>query len=220
MAKETPQASGVKDLIARIRDDGVEAGKRKADRIRDEARSEAQRIVAEAQATADETHRKTVAEIESYQKAALEALKMAARDTRLQLEAAVLSAFERHVQRLVTPVTSDGSFVRAMLMVLCGQVAEQYPRDQQLEILVAQMMQGQEEEGGELQQGMHNGVLSISSDMLREGVEIIPSSDVPGGARVRVVGSDVEIDLTEEAISKLLLKHLLPRYRAILDGTE
>lgn len=220
MAKETPQASGVKDLIARIRDDGVEAGKRKADRIRDEARSEAQRIVAEAQAAADETHRKTVADIESYQKAALEALKMAARDTRLQLEAAVLSAFERHVQRLVTPVTSDGSFVRAMLMVLCGQVAEQYPRDQQLEILVAQMMQGQEEEGGELQQGMHNGVLSISSDMLREGVEIIPSSDVPGGARVRVVGSDVEIDLTEEAISKLLLKHLLPRYRAILDGTE
>ena len=220
MTKETPQASGVKDLIARIRDDGVEAGRRKADRIMDEARSEAELIVTEAQAAADEAHRKAVADTESYQKAALEALKMAARDTRLQLEAAVLSAFERHVQRLVTPVTSDGSFVRAMLMVLCGQVAAQYPRDQQLEILVAQMMQGQEEEGGELQQGMHNVVLSISSDMLREGVEIIPSSDVPGGARVRVVGSDVEIDLTEEAISKLLLKHLLPRYRAILDGTE
>jgi len=220
MAKETPQASGVKDLIARIRDDGVEAGRRSADRIMDDARSEALRIVAEAQTVADETHHKAVAEIESYQKAALEALKMAARDTRLQLEAAVLAAFERHVQRLVTPVTSDGSFVRAMLMVLCGQVAEQYPRDQQLEILVAQMMEGQEEEGGELQQRMHNAVLSISSDMLREGVEIIHSSDVSGGARVRVVGSDVEIDLTEEAISKLLLKHLLPRYRAILDGTE
>ena len=201
-------------------DDGVEAGRRKADRIMDEARNEAQRIVTEAQAAADEAHRKAVADTESYQKAALEALKMAARDTRLQLEAAVLSAFERHVQRLVTPVTADGSFIRAMLMVLCGQVAEQYPRDQQLEILVAEMMQGEEKEGGELQQGMHNAVLSISSDMLREGVEIIPSSDVPGGARVRVVGSDVEIDLTEEAISKLLLKHLLPRYRAILDGTE
>ena len=39
MAKETPQASGVKDLIARIRDDGVEAGRRKADRIMDEARN-------------------------------------------------------------------------------------------------------------------------------------------------------------------------------------
>lgn len=220
MAKETPQASGVKDLIARIRDDGVEAGRRRADSIMDEARSEAARIVTEAQAAADEVHREAAAEIESYRKAALEALKMAARDTRLQLEAAVLASFERHVERLVTPVTSDGSFVRAMLMVLCGQVAQEYPRDQQLEILVAQMMLGQEEEGGELQQGMHNAVLAISSDMLREGVEIIPSSDVPGGARVRVVGSDIEIDLTEEAISKLLLKHLLPRYRAILDGTE
>ena len=57
MAKETPQASGVKDLIARIRDDGVEAGRRKADRIMDEARNEAQRIVAKAQTAADEAHR-------------------------------------------------------------------------------------------------------------------------------------------------------------------
>ena len=47
---------------------------------------------------------------------------------------------------------------------------------------------------------------------------IIPSSEVEGGARVRVVGEDLEIDLTNEAISKLLLKHLLPRYRAILEG--
>ena len=49
--------------------------------------------------------------------------------------------------------------------------------------------------------------------------EIIPSSEVSGGARVRVVGDNLEFDLTDEAISKLLLKHLLPRYRGILEGT-
>jgi V/A-type H+-transporting ATPase subunit E len=37
---------------------------------------------------------------------------------------------------------------------------------------------------------------------------------------VRVVGEDLEIDLTDEAVAQLLLKHLLPRYRAILEGAE
>jgi len=63
-------------------------------------------------------------------------------------------------------------------------------------------------------------VLGISQRMLREGVEIIPSSEVSGGARVRVVGEDLEFDLTDEALSKLLMKHLLPRYRSILEGTD
>jgi len=63
-------------------------------------------------------------------------------------------------------------------------------------------------------------VLGISDNMLRDGVEIIPSSDVTGGMRVRVVDQNLEFDLTNEAISKLLLKHLLPRYRSILEGAQ
>jgi V/A-type H+-transporting ATPase subunit E len=105
-------------------------------------------------------------------------------------------------------------------MVLAGQAAEQYAADQQLEILVSDLIAGREQENPELDQLVRDSVLGISGNMLREGVEIIPDSDISGGARVRVVGEDLEIDLTDEAISKLLLKHLLPRYRAILEGVE
>jgi len=220
MSREAPQASGVQALISRIRDDGVQAGQGKADEIISQAREEAARLVDEAQAQADETRRKAALEIESNQNAALEALKMAARDTRLQLEAEVLTAFEEHVKRLVAPVAYDGSFVRTLILVLAGQAAEQYPVDQELEILVSDLIAGREEENQELDERIRDSVLGISGNMLREGVEIIPASDVPGGARVRVVGEDLEIDLSEEAISKLLLKHLLPRYRAILEGTQ
>jgi V/A-type H+-transporting ATPase subunit E len=109
--------------------------------------------------------------------------------------------------------------MRALIMVLAGQVAEQYPRDQKLEILVSDLLVGREAENPELDEVMRSAVLGISDTMLREGVEIIPSSEVSGGARVRVVGDNLEFDLTDEAISKLLLKHLLPRYRDILEGT-
>ena len=220
MEDKAPQASGIQDLIGRIRDDGVEAGQARADEIIAEARSEGARLLAEAKSQAEQTQKKASAEIESFKSAALEALKLAARDTRLQLEAEVLAAFEEHVKRLVAPVGYDGSFVRALVLVLAGQTAQEYPRDQQLEILVSDLLAGREEENEDLDRVIRESVLGISGNMLREGVEIIPSSEVPGGARVRVVGEDLEIDLTDEAISKLLLKHLLPRYRAILEGSD
>ena len=220
MSGEAQQSSGVQELIARIRDDGVQAGNQRAEEIIAEARREAARVLAEAQAEAEETQKRAAREIESFQQAALESLKLAARDTRLQLEAEVLANFEAHVKRLVAPVTYDGSFVRALILVLAGQLADQYPRDQQLEIFVSDMLAGRDEENAELDRTIRESVLGISGNMLREGVEIIPSSDVPGGARVRVVGEDLEIDMTDDAISRLLLKHLLPRYKSILEGAE
>ena len=216
MEEQSPQASGVQELITRIRDDGVRAGEGKAEEIIAEARREAGRILAEARAEVEETRRKASEVIESNRSAALEALRLAARDTGLQLESAVLASFEEHVKRLVAPVTFDGTFITALILRLAGQATETYPADQELEILVSDLLTGEDNE--ELDQRARESVLGISSNMLREGVEIIPSSEVEGGARVRVVGEDLEIDLTNEAISKLLLKHLLPRYRAILEG--
>jgi len=220
MSSEPEQSSGVQELISRIRDDGVHAGENKAEEIITEARREAARILAQAQSEAEEIQSKSSAEIESYKSAALDALKLAARDTSLQLEAAVLASFEAHVKRLVAPVVYDGSFIRALLLVLAGQAADEYPPDQELEILVSDMLAGKADENAELDKTIRDSVLGISGNMLREGVEIIPSSQVSGGARVRVVGEDLEIDLTSEAISTLLLKHLLPRYRGILDGSQ
>ncbi len=220
MADETPQASGVQELIARIRDDGVQSGKEEADRLVAEARREAARLTADAQAQVEEMRQKATAEIESFKHAALESLKMAARDSALQLEAEVLSAFQAHVKRLVAPVTHDGSFIRALTLVLAGRAVDEYLHDKPLQILVSDLLDGTDQAGGELEARAREAVLGISGDLLREGVELIPSSDVEGGARVRVVGEDLEIDLTDEAVSQLLLKHLLPRYRAILEGAE
>lgn len=210
----------MQQLISRIRDDGVQAGQAKAEEIIAHARSEAARLVREATEEAQQMRDKAAADIKSDQEATLAALQMAARDTRLQLEAEVLAAFEEHVKRLVTPVASDGSFVRALILVLAGQAAQEYAVDQQLEILVSDLIAGREAENPELDEVVREGVLGISGNMLREGVEIIPDRDISGGARVRVVGENLEIDLTEDAISKLLLKHLLPRFRSIIEGID
>ena len=61
-------------------------------------------------------------------------------------------------------------------------------------------------------------VLSLGGGMLREGMCFGASEDGEAGIRVRLVEEDVQIDVTESAISQLLLRHMLPRFRALLHG--
>lgn len=61
-------------------------------------------------------------------------------------------------------------------------------------------------------------VLATSREMLEDGVEITAGGNHEAGIRIRLVEQDVEIDLTEKAVAALLLRHLLPRFRALLEG--
>ena len=61
-------------------------------------------------------------------------------------------------------------------------------------------------------------VLSLGGGMLRDGMTFGVVDDSEPGIRVRLVDDDVRIDLTDSAISELLLRHMLPRFRALLRG--
>ena len=59
----------------------------------------------------------------------------------------------------------------------------------------------------------------ITQDSLREhpgGVVVQLGDQRQNGLVIRVVDQKVEIDLTEETITELLSRHLLPRFRAIM----
>jgi V/A-type H+-transporting ATPase subunit E len=125
-----------------------------------------------------------------------------------------MAAFEEHVRRLVTDVTSDGSVLRDMILVLAGRAAEDLIKDREAVILVPKHLADTPTPG--LEELLRRTAGALSADVLREGIELIPSSEVRGGARVRLVGDDLEIDLSDEALSEMMLKLLLPRYRKIL----
>ena len=61
-------------------------------------------------------------------------------------------------------------------------------------------------------------VLGLTGDMLREGVTFRSSDDMGPGIRVEVKDKDIVLDVSEEAVAGLLLQHLQPRFRAILEG--
>jgi V/A-type H+-transporting ATPase subunit E len=54
------------------------------------------------------------------------------------------------------------------------------------------------------------------SVLLREGI-VLDTHDGKG-IRIRTNGEATEIDLSDRALAELLLRHLQPRFRAILEG--
>ena len=159
-------------------------------------------------------------DIETERSSALEALEIAARDTGLELEAAVVASFEGCVRRLVEPGVRDPEFVRSLLLVLAGRAVEEFVKDAEMRVFVSDVLFKEAGESPAVDERTKRAVLGITHDMLREGVEIVPSSGVEGGARVQLVDENLEIDLSQETVHKVLMKHLLPRFRALLAGTE
>ena len=56
------------------------------------------------------------------------------------------------------------------------------------------------------------------ASLFREGITYQPAGDVTCGLKVYMKDGDVEVELTDEAITAVLLEHLQPRFRALLEG--
>jgi len=219
MAEPQTVSSGVQNLIDRLRGEGVEAGEREAERIVDEARKRGAKIVAEAKAEADEYRTQAREEIKREGEAAKAALQVAVRDTNLDMRSQIAARFAAQVKRLVSEQLGDKEFIRRMILAVAGraaQAAEGHPA----EIEISQALFAGEGAGEDMQRQIDATILGFSAEMLREGVEIKMGGEGRPGIRVRLVGEDVEIDLTDEAIAEALLSHLQPRYREIARGIQ
>ncbi|MFI3197549.1 MAG: hypothetical protein QX196_04420 [Methylococcaceae bacterium] len=211
--------SGVQNLVDRIRDQGILAANEKANKILRDAELKSAKMLADAKLEVEKLRETARLEIDANHAAALEALKLSARDAMLQLKAKVSSEFEVFVQRLVTSATRDEQFIKAIVLVLAGHVQEELIGDKDIQILISELiLTGKPNE--ELGERGKQTILSLSSEMLREGVELIPSSDIQGGANVRLVKDKLEIDLSDKAIASLLYQRIMPRFQAILEGYE
>ena len=213
MAEPTTKTQkGVQELIERLKNDGVTAGKKQADEILKKAKEEAARIKADAKAERDALLKEAKEAIEKDKRMAEESLKKAVRDTELELASGLKKAFEMHVKRLVSKELHEEAFLRQLLASIVGAAAEKIPGDQPREILAPEKVFSAE--------GLKAFVRRETSEMLRQQIELKPSSTLSGGIKVKLVGENVDFDFSEDALADLILKHLLPRYRAIVQGIE
>jgi hypothetical protein len=58
----------------------------------------------------------------------------------------------------------------------------------------------------------------VARNLLRQGVTLTSSPNVKAGIKVRLTDKGVDLDLSDQAIADVLLQHLQPRFRALLEG--
>lgn len=223
--KHIPEPShGVDALIAKLRDEGVSAGRGEAEKIVAEAKANAKKIVDKANAEAKKHLEASRKEAASYQSAGEEAIKTAMRDTILDMKSRLMQRFSSDVKRLVSESLKDEELLRNVILEVAGRARERLEATgaEQLEVILPEKVVGLDElrsDADELQKGkLTQFVLGLSDDILREGVTFSASDDIESGIQIRMVKDDITLNLTDEAIAELLLLHLQPRFRAILEG--
>jgi V/A-type H+-transporting ATPase subunit E len=222
-SRATPalESAGVDNLIDRLREEGIAQGRNQAEALITEAKKQASDIVASAQQQADAILAKSKDEAGKLKAAGENAIALAMRDTILSLEDGLVKDFRNTLLHLVKGQLADPAFLQRLILEVASKAAPAMT-DQRVELLLPAEIVSLEDLQRKPEQAapgtLMRFVLSMGGGMLREGITFGVSTDAESGIRVCLVDQDVRIDLTESAISDLLLRHLLPRFRALLRG--
>lgn len=216
-------SSGVEQLIARLRDDGVKAGRAEANAIVEQARTEAETMLAEAKAKATGIVADARSEAAQLENAGKEALRIATRDTILRFQQELMDYFNERVRRLVSEELEDRETLGRLIVELASDASRTagVAESEAIEILLPQEVLSVEEL--KLNQKALKGKLTelvkgIAQATYRDGVTFKPLEAGAKGIRVHVRGKDLEVDLTAKAVAEILLEHMQPRFRALMQG--
>jgi V/A-type H+-transporting ATPase subunit E len=216
--------SGVQALIDRLREEGVESGRSEAQRLIDEAKQEKRRILEEADREAQRRKDAAQQEIDAMKQAAHDALHQAARDTVVDLRQQMLEHFRADVRRLVSTEVREAEVIKHLILSVAARAGDELARrgPEHLEIVLPRDVPGIEglsKAPEELEQDeLMRLVTAITGDRLRDGLTFCIGDAQQQGIRVIARDRDVEFDLSEQAMAELILAHLQPRFRALLDG--
>lgn len=218
-------SSGVEALIERLRDEGVAVGREEAGRIELDARRQAAQHIREAEARAQQILESARRETEALKKGGEEALRIAMRDTILRLKAELSDRFSDEVKRLISAEMEQEAFLQQLILEVAAIARAESGLDagQAVEIQLPKALVSPAElrrNPLELREGsLSHFVLSLAGNVLAEGVTFSVDKQEDRGIRLYLKDKDVHIDLTDDKVAAILLAHLQPRFRAILEGT-
>jgi V/A-type H+-transporting ATPase subunit E len=215
-------SSGVEELIEKLRQQGVDKGQQEASKLVEEAEHRSDWLLSQAHQEAEQIVSKARAAANNLRQSGEDALRIAARDMHLEVRETLSHSFSDQVERLVAQQMDNEAFMRKLILSLVDKASQDHgiADADKMEVLLPDDFIGLDElrrNPKEYREGvLSQFVQSLAAEQMREGI----SFDLHDGQgiRVRLSGEEVEVDLSADAIAKLLLKHLQPRFRAIIEG--
>jgi V/A-type H+/Na+-transporting ATPase subunit E len=219
-----PVSSGIDALINRLKKEGADEGRAEAQKLIAEAEARAADILAKADATAKSRTDDAAQESDRLKRSGKEALKVAMRDAVLELKDGLSARFAQRVRGTIAKLSAGDDVLKRMILAVASRARDEVGVDnaRELEVILPRTVIALDElrlNPREMREGsLGQFALQSAVDMLRAGVTFGRSSDDVGGIRIVLKDSGVVVDLTDAAVADVILRHLQPRFRAMLEG--
>ncbi|AFT83433.1 V-type ATP synthase subunit E [Borreliella garinii NMJW1] len=192
----------VKDLINKIKKDGLEEAERISNDIISKAKKEAEEIVARAEEAAGALKAKSEKEINDYKRHALEASRQAIRDLIIGVEKNLKSLFENTLKDNVAEVFSDNNFLSELII----KITDSWIKEEKL------VIQLNESDFSGLEQ-----ILRLKlGNKLKEGIEIKSFKGISKGFKIQKKNTGLQYDFSVETIADILFDYLNPRFKEVI----
>lgn len=218
----THLTNGVETLISRLCDQGLAKGRSIAQQVVRDAQTEAELILETAKVEAEQMVRQASKETEIMKRGGQEALQIAGRDAMLALITQLSEQFTKEVQHLVATEIQKPELVIKMILEIAGRTPAEVSEIHRVETLLPRQVNDLEELRRNTEE-LERGILTyfvqlVSQDMFRQGVTWGTAEDNQGLFKLYLVEQDMQVDLNDQAIVAMLLHHIQPRFRALIEG--
>ncbi len=195
----------LKELIDKIKNEGVKEAEEKASEIMQQAKSDARKIIADAKAEAASILEKTESEVAQIKSSSKQAIKQAARDMVLSLKTEIIEIFNRILSSELKQAL-DIQVVKDSILSIVKVLGENQLKGVQIVVPEKQL------------DDIKKYILEKLSAEAKKGIEIRPSEQIDVGFRIGEKDGTAFYDLTEQGITDFLVGYLNPRVSEFLKG--
>lgn len=188
----------VQELLNRIKAEGVDEARAEAERIIADAEKKAEAIASKAEKKAVELEAGAKTRIEAMEKASRLALVQASRDTILALRGKVQD-FMRNAILTTSSDVMDSAFIATLLPELLKSIAKETEGD--LSVLLP----------SETLNSLDGALANRLSKELGKGVQFKPFDGIDAGFRVAVQASSAQYDFSAESVAEILASRVNAR---------
>ena len=193
----------LKELIDKIKEEGVKTAEEQAAAIIGEAEKKAAALLAKAGQDAEKLRAEGKKEAEKYERTGKEALSQAARDVILLVQSKIEKLFEELLKN-----ESDKAFTPVVLQSIIVSLIESWSKTQtsDLAILISK------DDYAKLEESLRKGL----AEYIKKGFEIRASDDIDAGFRVSLKDGSAYYNFSSQGIAELLSEYLNPKLKKIM----
>jgi len=194
----------LKNLIDKIKTEGVEQATAEAQTLTAEANQKAEKIIEEAKAKADNIETEARAAADAHSKNTDKALKQASRDTLLALRERVVEFFERVVRDKVREELSP-----KILTDIIAKAVEHCVKEKAMDVEI--LVNDKDRDA------LEKSLLGTLKVYAKERVVVKGAKNIEKGFRIGEQDKDFYLDFTDEAIVESFKRYLNPKLIDTLD---